>query len=104
MKSGIDRYYTDASGKRVAGYYLIVEAQDASGRPIMQSIRNEEDGSLKRTSVWGERVSKDVYEKVKKDKLDNGRIDQNVVGAKKASSATIDYTMIPKSEGRITRW
>ncbi len=104
MKSGIDRYYTDASGKRVAGYYVIVEALDASGRPIRQSIRNEEDGSLKQTSIWGERISKDVYEKIKKDKLDNGRIDQNVVGAKQAGSAKIDYTMIPTSEGRITRW
>ena len=104
IKSGIDRYYTDSSGKRVAGYYVIVEALDASGRPIKQSIRNEEDGRMKQTSLWGERISKDVYEKVKKDKLDNGRIDQDIVGAKKAGSAKIEYSLIPVSEGRITRW
>ncbi|MEK6967129.1 MAG: DUF6384 family protein, partial [Nanoarchaeota archaeon] len=32
-KSGIDRYYTDESGKRVSGFYLIVEAIGTDGKP-----------------------------------------------------------------------
>lgn len=104
IKSGIDRYFTDASGKRVAGYYVIVEALDSTGRAITQWIRNEEDGRLKQTTLWGERIPKDVYEKINKDKLDNGRIDQDIVGAKKAGSAKNIYSMIPQSVGRITRW
>lgn len=104
VKSGIDRYYTDKSGKRIAGYYLIVEAADSTGRAIKQPIRNEENGTIQQLSMWGERVSKDVYEKVKSDKLDNGRIDRDKVGEKSAGSASIQYTLIPQSEGRITRW
>jgi len=104
VKSGIDRYYTDKSGRRIAGYYLIVEATDSTGRTIKQPIRNEENGTIQLLSMWGERVSKDVYENVKADKLDNGRIDRDKVGEKSAGAASIHYTLIPKSEGRITRW
>jgi len=110
VKSGMDRYYTDEKGKRSSGYYLILEAKDASGKIIQRQIKNEEDGKVSTVQMWGERVPQSVYEKVKKDKMDNGRIDDGLV-AKKAKGY-IEETMIFKDDkrkilekkGQITHW
>lgn len=106
-KSGIDRYYTDAAGKRIAGYYLLVEAIDNAGSTLRVSIRNEESGSVETVRMWGERVSAEVYERVKADKVDNGRIDTNkgIVGTKDIGylTATLTFPGVT-GEGQITRW
>ena len=105
VKSGIDRYYTDESGKRASGYYLIVEAVDSKGSILQMDIRNEEDGKTQRVTVWGERISQEVYEMVKRDKLDNGIINNNVVGKKSIGYLSEGITMqgVTK-QGQITRW
>lgn len=104
-KSGIDRYYTDSRGKRVSGYYLIVEAVDFDGRAMHMNIRNEENGQTERVAIWGERVSQDVYERVKEDKLDNGIINNNVIAKKRRGYLNEDMIMkgVTK-QGQITEW
>ncbi len=82
VKSGIDRYFEDADGKRISGYYVIVEALDAKENVIPQIIKSEENGERKKVDLWGERVPQEVYEQVKRDKLDNGIIENDVFGEK----------------------
>ena len=105
IKSGIDRYYTDSSGKRVSGYYLIVEGIDADGNPIPINIQSEESDQIEKVSMWGERVPQEVYEKVKADKIDNGIINNNIIGIKKKGYQKENITMqgVTK-EGQITKW
>lgn len=105
VKSGIDRYYTDERGKRVAGYYLIVEGVDSKGKVLQKNIKNEENGRTETVAMWGERVPEWLYEKVKADKLDNGRIDNDVVGKKEKGYLNEKILMqgVEKS-GQITRW
>jgi hypothetical protein len=82
VKSGIDRYYTDENGKRVSGFYVIVEAIDSNGKIVPQEIKSEENGIKKVVSIWGERVPEAVYEQVKSDKIDNGIIEDNIFAFK----------------------
>ena len=105
VRSGIDRYYTDQGGKRVSGYYLIVEAIDSKGNALQMDIRNEESGQTERVTMWGERIPNEVYERVKEDKLDNGIINDDVVGRKKKGYLKEEMTMRDLiKQGQITRW
>lgn len=105
VKSGIDRYYTDENGKRASGHYLIVEAVASDGSIIPMHIRNEENGKTERVKMWGERVANEVYERVKRDKLDNGIINDDIVGTKKRGYLSESFTMKEViKEGQITRW
>jgi len=105
VRSGIDRYYTDNSGKRVSGYYLIVEGVNPNGNVLQFNIKNEEDGQIKSVTMWGERISQKVYERVKEDKLDNGIINNDTVGKKERGYLREKMTMqgITK-QGQITQW
>jgi hypothetical protein len=106
VKSGIDRYYTDEHGTRSSGYYLIVEAVDKNGNVLEQRITNEERSRTETVRMWGERVPEYIYERVKEDKLDDGNIQNNIVGEKKKGYLTIQITMpgIGKRAGQITEW
>jgi hypothetical protein len=111
LKSGLDRYYTDDDGRRVSGYYLIVEARDASGRPVAVPIRiAEADNTTQVVSRWAERVPWDVYERLRLDKQSDGRLDEFVYAVKRRGRLDLDVRM-PDSEGRplarlgqITEW
>ncbi len=106
VKSGMDRYYTDASGRRLSGFYLIVEALDENGRPITRQITNEEDHRTYSTNLWGERVPQEIYEAVKKDKMNDGRVDNNIFSEKKSGylKEVIVFPGVSQRSGQITRW
>ena len=110
VKSGIDRYYTDKRGRRSSGYYLIVEARDSRGQIVPQRIRNEETGKTSVVKLWGERVSHAVYERVKRDKLADGRVDHNLFAKKPVGHLQRKIIMTDprgapiRSAGQITRW
>jgi hypothetical protein len=82
-RSGVDTYYTDAEGRRAAGYYLIVEARKAGGVRVPRSIRNEESGKTKTVTTWAERVPKAVYDRVAADKRADGRVDDYLYAVKR---------------------
>jgi len=105
VKSGIDRYFTDNSGKRASGWYLIVEAVDSKQQVLPVEVRNEENGQVERVQMWGERVPEQVYDKVKADKMDNGLIENDTVGKKRKGYLKEEMTMpgVTK-QGEITRW
>jgi hypothetical protein len=110
-KSAVDRYYTDEAGKRISGYYLIVEARDPRGRPVKVSIRNGEvDNRTDLVSRWAERVPLEVYERLRADKQSDGRLDEYVFGSKKRGVLSVEVEMrgpdgVPlRRLGQITEW
>lgn len=84
-------------------YYLIVEAVDRSGRVVAIPVRNEETGNTQTVSTWGLRVDQNTFEAVADDKLDDGIIQNNIVGEKPRGALEPEYT-IPTSGGAITAW
>ena len=104
-KSGIDRYYTDDQGRRSSGYYLIVEAKNPAGNALTVSIVNEENGIAERIAKWGERVPKEVYDNVARDKKDDGLIQDNILGNKERGFLAPRYeARFSVQGGRITHW
>jgi hypothetical protein len=110
VKSGIDRYYTDSRGRRASGVYLIIEASNSNGRIVPQDITSEETNRTSTVSMWGDRVPNATYEAVKRDKMDNGRIENNVYAIKARGYITPQVKMKGRDgqplrrEGQITKW
>ncbi|MFO1054482.1 MAG: DUF6384 family protein [Planctomycetota bacterium] len=79
--SGIDAYYEDAAGKRVSGYYLVVEAFDGR-RVLPMSIADAELQKVMTVRKWGEQVPKAVYDRIAADKQADGIVDDAVFARK----------------------
>lgn len=84
-------------------YYIIVEAISPEGKRIPQHITSEEDGKAKTTGMWGIRVPERVFNQIKRDKQDNGIIDNNRFGVKRRGYLTPSY-QFPTAGGMITEW
>jgi hypothetical protein len=84
-------------------YYVVVEAVTADGKRLELPVTSEEDGKTHSVKQWGLRVKESVFEQIKRDKLDNGIIDNNVFGLKKRGYLQPQY-FIPTSGGAITQW
>ena len=92
-----------AQNPRARNYYLIVEAVDRNGRPVEVQITSEEDGRTARASRWGLRVPEAEFERVRRDKLADGIIDQPVIGQKAAGTTRTEWT-IETNGGAILSW
>ena len=109
-KSGIDRYIEDEQGKRVSGYYVIVEARDAAGQPISRTIRNAETGKFEPVQRWGERVPKEVFDRIKSDKRADGVLDETLFAVKQRGFQREEIKLVGSdgqplsSLGQITKW
>jgi hypothetical protein len=84
-------------------YYLIVEAVAPDGRKLSLPIRNEETSETETVMRFGVRVPESVYEAVRKDKTDDGIVQNNRFGTRPRGTLTVDYRM-PFEGGFITRW
>ncbi len=73
------------------------------GEKLKLPIRDEETGDTKIVSKFGVRVPESVYEAVRRDKSDDGIVQNNILGIRKRGRLTIDYKM-PAEGGFITRW
>ncbi len=82
--------------------YLVVRALDADGRAVTVPIRNEETGATRRVSEWGERVPREVYDRVAADRQDNGIIDDEEFGFKRRGFITAERRY--PDVGQITEW
>lgn len=108
--SGIDRYYTDDSGKRNAGWYLIVEAKDKNGIVQTRRITSKENGRTRNVTMWGERIPEYIYERVKSDKIDDGMIEDDLFAVKEVGYINDKIVMKDNSGkpltnlGQITEW
>lgn len=92
-----------AANPRARNYYLVVEAVDRDGRPVQVPVTSEEDGRVARVSRWGQRVPEAEFERVRRDKLADGIIDQPVIGEKAAGTMDTRWT-IQTSGGAILSW
>jgi hypothetical protein len=92
-----------AANPRARNYYLIVEAIDRDGRPVEVPVTSEEDGRTASVSRWGLRVPEAEFERVRRDKLADGIIDQPVIGQKAAGSSATTWT-VQTTGGAILSW
>ena len=84
-------------------YYLIVEAIAPDGSRLSRAITNEETGQKEIVNVWAVRVPQQTYLNVRDDKLDDGIIQDRILGMKKRGALKPVYSM-PVSGGSITNW
>lgn len=89
VKSGVERNYSGSGGK---SWFLIAEAVDASGNIVPVTVASAESGARKQATLFGVRVSKDVYDSVKADKMADGHVDNRLLGKKPANSLTPQFT------------
>ena len=76
---------------------------NASGRIVALPVINEETQRSESVALFALRVPQAEYEKVKADKLDNGLIDEAVVGEKRRGELDVDYR-VAVAGGAITEW
>lgn len=111
-KSAVDRYYRDPGrdSRRIAGYYLIVEARAPDGTVLTRRIHDDQDDSYKDVATWAERVPEAVFERLKQDKRKNGTLNETAFAVKRKGYPEEEITM-PGPDGkplarlgRITKW
>ncbi len=108
--SVVERDFEDASGKRVSGQYVIVQALDPSGRPIPMEVRDAESGELKTVTTWGEQIPLEVFERLAADKQADGVLDEAAFAAKQRGKTDVEVQLsgpdgAPIVRGRqITTW
>jgi hypothetical protein len=109
-KSAVDRYFTDRDGRRVSGYYLIVEAKRPDGTLVSRRVHNAETGRDEEVTTWAERVPKEVYDRLAHDKRSDGVLDETAFAIKRRGFTDEQITM-PGADGRplsrlgqITKW
>jgi hypothetical protein len=84
-------------------YYIIVEAVGPDGQTIAMNILNEETKKTANAARWGIRVPKNLFDAVRRDKTDDGII-QNAKVAEKPRGAVDPVWVIPAPGGTITEW
>lgn len=102
VKSGLWRHPNNNPNAR--NYYVVVDALDAAGNPVKVKVVNEETGKSETVSRFAVRVSEAEYEKVKADKMDNGLIENSLVGTKRAGVIKPDFNIDTAGGGIITNW
>lgn len=99
--SGVWRQPPNNPGGR--NYYVIVDAVTPKGERVTVPITSEEDGTTRNVSQWGLRVDADLFERIRRDKADDGIIQNNRFGVKERGYLTPHYLM-PTTGGAITQW
>jgi hypothetical protein len=84
-------------------YYLVVEALNRNAKPVTVSITNEETGKADAVTQWAVRVPTATFNEVRRDKEDDGIIQNDILGAKRRGTLAPEYAM-PVSGGAITEW
>ncbi|MGV3486850.1 MAG: DUF6384 family protein [Planctomycetaceae bacterium] len=97
-------------GDKDSIHYVIVEARDASGNVVPQSIRNAETGRVEKVTRWAEEVPAAVYQRLKQDKTNDGLLSETLF-ATKTRGELEPQVKLPDAAGspvhpgnRITRW
>jgi polyhydroxyalkanoate synthesis regulator phasin len=84
-------------------YYIIVEAVGPDGNPVEVPIKNEETGKTDFVTTWGLRVDEKVFNRIAKDKQDDGIVQDREFGVKQSGYLNPEYR-IPTTGAAITSW
>lgn len=84
-------------------YYLIVEAIGPDGKPIEMRVLNEETKKPATVMRWGVRVPEKEFNAVRRDKSDDGIIQNDTLAQKPRGTLTTSW-VIPAPQGEITEW
>lgn len=84
-------------------FYLIVEAVTPDGRSLSLPVTSEEDGRVETVSKWGVRVTEEVFDGIRRDKNDDGIVQESRLGEKRRGHLDVTYLM-PVLGGAILRW
>ncbi len=89
--------------RQARNHYVVVEAVEPSGETLRVPILNEETGKTETVDTWGIRVDEATFEAVRRDKQDDGIIQDNRFGSKPRGHLEPRYDM-PTEGGTITQW
>lgn len=95
VKSGVERSYKESNGKT---WYLIVEALDKAGSPVLVPVKSAETSQQRFVSLFGVRVKQQEYKRVREDKKKDGRVDERLMGHKAENSLTLEFN--PRTDTR----
>ncbi len=84
-------------------YYIIVEAIGPDGNLVKVPIQNEETGKVDIVSSWGLRVDEEVFNRIARDKQDDGIIQDREFGIKQSGYMDPKYR-ISTTGAAITSW
>ena len=109
-KNTVVRYPPDSKGKTIKAYYLFVQAKGFDGKPIPRRIRSVEDASEEVVATWAEQVPEAVYDRLARDKREDGVLNETAFAVKRKGELDEEVTM-PGADGkplarmgRITKW
>lgn len=88
---------------RARNYYLVVEAFAPNGQKLSLPVKNEETGQTDTVDRWGVRVPEPVFEAIRRDKAEDGIVQNNRLGTKRRGELDVTWTT-PLPGGAITRW
>ncbi len=100
-QSGVWRTPPNRPGTR--NYYIVVEAVTPKGERLSLPITSEEDGATKNVQQWGLRVDAATFDRIRRDKQDDGIVQNNRFGVKPRGYLGPQYLM-PTAGGAITQW
>jgi hypothetical protein len=109
-RSAVQRLFRDRDGQRVSGYYLIVQAKRPDGTVLTRRVHDDEADKDKDVTTWAERVPKEVFDRLAKDKRDDGILNETTFAVKKRGEPDEVITMPGpdgqplRRQGQITEW
>jgi hypothetical protein len=109
-RSAVVRHKPATEGGGISGYYLFVEAVAPDGTVLPRRISNAEEGTVAEVTQWAERVPSEVYERIRRDKQQDGIVDENVFAVKRKGRLDEEVTLPgPDGQplerlGQITQW
>lgn len=100
QKTGVEREFSGSGGK---AWYIIAQPLDDTQTPVRLRIRSIETDRESFTNLFGVRVSKEHYERVKQDKMDDGIVNNKLIGVKPVGQ--LSFLFEPEfSPEYITEW
>lgn len=88
-KTAVERRYSQGGGK---AWYAIVQAVDDNHTPVKISIKSNETGKDRLTELFAVRITKERYDTLKQDKLEDGIVNDRFVGVKPIGQLDFELT------------
>lgn len=91
------------TNRNAENYYIIVEAIAPDGTLVPRTVLSEENGASEEVNLWGQRVSATIFDAVRRDKVEDGIVQNGVLGQKRRGDLDISWRT-GVQDGAITQW